>query len=165
MSLFEQPEFEWRETYFVLFDQANLPAAEVLQSVLETASSKFEVANLRMREDGTFESLTVYSPADLAAMDVTCMHGEDVTTQIPELLDELRPNCESEEEQQQLGQLANSSARMDIYHFEQKDVGGIPAEPSEEMEFMDPGGVLMVLELIAQLCEGVVVDPQTSTIM
>ena len=165
MSLFEQPEFEWRETYFVLFDQAHLPTAEVLRAALESASSKFEIANVRTREDGTFESLTVYSPADLAAMDVTCIHGDDVTTQLPELIDELRPNCESEEEQQQLGQLVNSSARMDIYHFEQKDAGVVAAESSEEMEFMDPGGVLMVLELIGQLCEGVVVDPQTSTIM
>ena len=165
MSLFENPDYEWRETYFVLFDQAHLPSADRMQSVLQEMGSRIEISNLRKREEGGFESLTLVSPGDFAAMDITSTVGEEVREQLPELVEELRPNCETDEERQQLEKIVNCSARMDIYHFEQKNVAAGMSGGGDEMEFMDPGGLLMVLDRIGELCQGVIVDPQTSTFM
>ena len=124
MSLFENPDYQWRETYFVLFDQARLPAANQMKQILQGMGSRIEISNLRTRDEGGFESLTIVSPGDFAAMDITSMVGEEVREQLPELLEELRPNCETDEELKQLEQISGYSARMDIYHFEQKNVAG-----------------------------------------
>ena len=163
MSLFEQPDYEWRETYFVLFDHQKLPDPDSFQEQLTTLGRKFEVSPARCREDGSLESLTVYAHADFAAMDITCVAGEEVVTQLPELLDELRPNCESDDEHTKLERIAQCTGRIDIYHFEKK--GGAAGDGEDEMEFMDPGGVLMVLDKIAEICDGIIVDPQTSSLM
>lgn len=165
MSLFENPDYEWRETYFVLFDQANLPSASEMHEVLQQLGSRIEVSNLIARDEGRFESLTLVSPGDFAAMDITSTIGDEVCEQLPELVEELRPNCETDDELRKLELISNYSARMDIYHFEQKNVAANMGGGGDEIEFLDPGGLLMVLDRIGELCRGVIVDPQASSLM
>ena len=162
MSLFEQPGYQWRETYFVLFDESKRPSADQLEKALAAMNPRFEFRDVRSNDEAQFESLTLLAPDDFAAMDISCVAGEEVREQIPALLDELRPNLESSEDEDRLKQLAGYSAHMDIFHFEQQDFGG---SDEGEMEFMDPGGLLLVLERLGELSGGVVIDPQSSSMM
>ena len=46
------------------------------------------------------------------------------------------------------------------FHFEQ-----VAGSNHEEEDFLDPGGLLIVLERLAELCRGVSVDPQSGSFM
>ncbi len=162
MSLFENPEFEWRETFFILFDSQDLPSMNSMTEFIERLGSRIQVKNLQGTEDGIFESLTLYAPDDFAAMDIVCVHGEEVIEQLPGLIEELEPNAVDDEEKDQLKKINHCNARLDVFHFEQHS---FTAMDDEEPDSMDPGGLLIVLERLATLCEGVVVDPQSASVM
>ena len=70
----------------------------------------------------------------------------------------------SDEERSVIRQLSDYRCRFDVYHFEQLVFVGRDSE-GEDDDFMDPGALLTVMEKIASLCEGVVVDPQANTIL
>jgi hypothetical protein len=162
MSLFERSGYQWRETYFVLFDESHRPNADKLSSVVSRLNKRFQIEDIRGGDDGQFESMTVISPDDFAAMDISCVVGEEVLEQIPLLQGELKDNADSDEEKQKIDQIGESNARLDIFHFEkQVEDFGDGGEP----DFLDPGGVLVVLERLAELCNGVVVDPQSASVL
>ena len=60
MSLFENDEFQWRETYFILFDANRRPLASDLQKQLKKLDPRYEVRDVRADEAGRFESLTLF---------------------------------------------------------------------------------------------------------
>ncbi len=162
MSLFENPEYHWRETFFVMFDESRRPPAADVKSALEKLNGNLQVTDLRADSDGRIESLTIYSPDDFAAMDVTCTTGEEVSEQVPELIKEFESNIETDEEKSKIRKLTECTARLDVFHF-QHQTGEVDDESSEE--FMDPGGLLVVLERLGEICHGVVVDPQSGGLM
>ncbi len=162
MSLFENPEYQWRETFFVLFDQTKRPSAKRVRSSLESLGGRLQLSNLQADEDGHFESVTIHAPDDSAAMDIVCIVGEEVAEQVPELLKELRRNAISKDEVAQLAELVGCDGRLDIFHFEQH---ALSLDDEEEPDMLDPGGVLLVLERLGELCEGVAIDPQSSSIL
>jgi hypothetical protein len=161
MSLFERDDYQWRETFFVLFDEAHRPSASEVKKSLESLNSRLQVSDLCADPEGAFESLTVFSPDDFAAMDITCITGEEVREQIPELVEQLRTNVVSDDERKALKALSKCTARIDVFHFEQQTSD----ETEDEGEFMDPGGLLLVLDRLGQLCHGIVVDPQSSSLL
>ena len=158
MSLFEDSNYQYRETYFLLFNKENCPRVEELQATLSELGPKYETVNVK-EANGAFEALTVRSPYDFSAMDITYVEGEDVTTQVAELMDELRTTTLTGDDQQKMLKLDGVNARFDIFHFEQ--VGGATGEE----EFLDPGGLLLVLDKLAELCNGVGVDPASNSLM
>ncbi len=162
MSLFEDPLYQWRETYFVFFDRQSMPSAEQLKDFIQSLGKQIEIANVTKRDDGSLEALTVYAPDDFAAMDISCALGSEVTEQLPQLVNELRKNCQTDDERQQLKQIAGCDARIDIFHFEHIES---TAAHEENLELIDPGGLLMVLDGIGELCQGFVVDPQSSSLL
>lgn len=162
MSLFEDPLYEWRETYFVFFHSRNTPSGDELISVLHDLGRQVECANVVKRNDGSLESVTVYSPEDFAAMDITCMTGKDVVEQLPSLVAELRKNCQNQEEQAQIKQILDCDSRIDIFHFEHLESA---VAHDDDLELMDPGGLLLIMDKIGALCQGIVVDPQSASLM
>ena len=56
--------------------------------------------------------------------------------------------------------LAGSTARFDIFHFEQLVPGS-----DEEEEFLDPGSLLLVLETLASAVDGGGVAPQSGPLV
>ena len=162
MSLFENDEYQWRETYFILFDQQNRPTAQDVEKLLDTINNNYQVRDVRENEEGTFESLTLLSPDDYAAMDLSCMASEDLGEQLTELAEELKSTA-SEDELDTIKKIPLYTARMEVYHFEQLVfVGGPDDEPDD---FMDPGSLLVVLEKLAEICQGIVVDPQSNSLL
>ena len=163
MSLFENEEYQWRETYFILFQSAKRPSATAVASRLKAMDPRYEVTNIRENEAGQLESLTLFSPDDYAAMDISFVTGEEVSEQTAPLMKELKKNADPDE-LDAIKRIAKCDCRFDVFHFEQLVFVGRTDEEDED-DFMDPGALLMVMEEVAQLCGGVVVDPQANSLL
>ena len=161
MSLFADSRYQWRETYFVLFDKQHRPsAADVRKSLSELG--KLEIQEVQGEEAGLLESLTVLSHADAAGMDITFVVGEEVKEQIVELKKEWKGQKFTPEEQAKVQRALAADARFDIYHFE--EIGDSFLD-NEEDEILDPATLLLVLARLARLCHGVGIDPQAGTVL
>jgi hypothetical protein len=164
MSTFERHGFKWRETYFVLFDSCDRPTLKKMESVLRDLNERFVLSNARADEDGRFESITVLSPDDYAALDVSFEAGEEVTEQGAAFYQELKSSVadDDDDERAKLARLPTCDARFDLLHFE--ETGG--DEPEDEMdEILDPSALLIVLDALVELTGGVGVDPQSGTLL
>jgi hypothetical protein len=164
MSLFENDEYQWRETYFILFREADQPTARKMEQSLKRLDARYAIRDVRADEAGRFESLTLEAPDDYSAMDISLVRGDEVVEQTSELMKELLQNATSAEEKKSIRQLDQYRCRYDIYHFEQLVFVG-SEDGDDDNDFMDPGAVLTVMQKIAALCHGVIVDPQAYTII
>lgn len=163
MSLFENDEYQWRETYFVFFRSEKRPDSDTVQKALRSLNSNFEVANVREGDSETLEFLTVLAPDDYAAMDISVVTGEEVAEQKEDLLKQLLENAVGEEAKH-VQAIEACDCRFDIFHFEQMVFVGRSAD-DEPDDFMDPGTVLLVMQKLAELCDGIAVDPQSNTLL
>ncbi len=158
MSLFSDSKYQYRETYFVFFHSENFPSAGDVQMVLGSLGPRYETVNLKETDNG-FESMTVKSPRDFSAMDIVFTQGEEVATQIEELQEAIRTMTLSGDDIKKVSALKKCDARFDIFHFEEI------ATATDDDQFLDPGGLLLVLEALAELCNGVALDPQSNSLM
>jgi hypothetical protein len=161
MSLFENSLYQWRETYFVLFEKERRPQADELAEELARLGPGYVIDNLQADENGAFEALTLHSPLDNAAMDITYIDGDEVVEQVRDLVRELRESSLTAEERAKARRLASANARFDLFHFEQIGDAGL----DDDEEAMDPGSLLLVLERLAHLSDGVCIDPQTGSVI
>ncbi len=159
MSLFGDSKYQYRETYFVLFEKSNQPTPQQIEKSLAELGSRYETVDVRMQGD-QFESMTVRSPHDFSAMDITFVEGEEVTNMIRKLQDDFRTMTLTGDEMKKIARLKDFDCRFDIFHFE--EIG--EAVPGDD-EFLDPGGLLLVLEKLAECCDGIALDPQSQTLM
>jgi hypothetical protein len=162
MSLFANDQYRWRETYFVLFQEAKRPTAEQLTKTLEGLGAGYQVTEVATGDDGNIDSLTLVSPFDFAAMDISYVGGDEVREQVEELKREFHEAPLTKQGREKLKQLDQCNARFDVYHFEQI-VGD--DESDEEDEYLDPGSLIVVLKSLVRLCEGVGIDPQAGALM
>ena len=161
MSLFEDKSYQWRETYFVLFQERDRPQAVTVVEGLRELGSHYEIKNIKSNEQGQLLSLTIYSPQDYSAIDINSLTGEEVIEHAVELASQMIENAD-EEERKVIGQFTECDARFDVYHFEQK-TGPAPSDDADEI--LDPGSLLIVLDHLAQHCKGIGVDPQSGALM
>lgn len=159
MSLFEDDQYHWRETFFVFFDEKMRPAPAKMEKFLKELGPGYEVRDIRTDDDGRFESATVLAPGDFAAMDITYIGGEEVIEQLDQMSEEIGKATLNAGQVEKLRKIANCNARFDIYHFEQVAVD------EDEADMMDPGALLIVLERLAKVCDGVGFDPQSGQLM
>jgi hypothetical protein len=164
MSTFENDDYKWRETYFVLFDAAKRPTLTQLAAALRALNARFELTNLAAEEDDAFDSLTLHSPQDYAAMDISFLDGEEVQQQARDLADELRSTATDPEERAKVARLPTCDGRLDILHFEQVVPGDSPGA-DEGDELLDPSALLNVLDTLVELTGGIGIDPQSGTVM
>src|SRR5437868_5643846 len=110
MSTFESQEYRWRETYFVLFDSCRRPSLDDVEKSLKKLNSRFEMVNVEADENGNFESLTVRSPQDYAAMDISYETGDEVKEQVAMLGQELKSQVDASE-RPKLAKIARCDAK------------------------------------------------------
>jgi hypothetical protein len=158
VSLFEDNRFVYRDTFFVYYKKQDRPNVENVKAFLAEMGNKYQTTNLK-DSDGKFESMTIHSPQDYSAMDVTYLEGEEVVEQVSEMMKDFILMTLTGEDQQKLKIFQNCDARFDVFHFEQI------AEGQEEDEILDPGGLLLVMNNLAELCHGVSLDPQSQTLL
>jgi hypothetical protein len=163
MSMFEDERYRWRETYFVLFDARKRPTLDRMKRALEATSSRFALANLGADEQGQFESVTVLSPDDFAAMDIVYVEGEEVVEQVGELTKEMKFTICDAADEAKLKRIRHCDGRFDVLHFEEVTQPGDEDELGDEM--LDPGAILLVLGTLAKLTGGVAIDPQSGTVI
>jgi hypothetical protein len=161
MSLFENDAYRWRDTYFVLFHEEDRPSCEAMVEALQTLGPRYCLQDVRRDEQGRLESLTLLSPDDFSAMDISYVSGEEVTEQVESLTSELRSGKLTREESDSLRRVQGCDARFDIYHFEQV----VLPDDDDDEGFLDPGALLIVLQYLAKLCKGVSIDPQSGTVV
>jgi len=161
MSLFADSRYQWRETYFVLFDHKHRPQAEEVRAALAALGPRLEVSELVANAAGLLESMTILSHADAAGMDVTFVEGEEVKEQIVQLKQEWKGKKSSLKEKSHLERVLHADVRFDVYHFE--EVSYLPDE--EDDGPLDPGTLLLVLNRLARLCHGEALDPQTGELL
>ncbi|HTU24121.1 MAG TPA: hypothetical protein VMF30_01910 [Pirellulales bacterium] len=162
MSTFERDNFQWRETYFVLFDTVKRPSLSRVEKALKGLNSRFRLTAGVADDDGHFESLTLLSPDDYAALDISYVSGDEVREQGESLYQELKSSVADEHERAQLARLPKCDARFDLFHFEELTAGTGGDDPDE---MLDPSALLVVLEALARLTKGVGVDPQSGTLL
>lgn len=158
MSTFTREGFKWRETYFVLFESKKRPTLKKIERALAKVNSRFKLAAEQADPEGYFESVTLISPEDNAAIDISYESGDEVLEQGAALQKELRGNLCDDDDMRRLERLPNLDARFDVLHFEQTTGG-------DSDELLDPGALLIVLEQLVDLTKGVGVDPQSGTLV
>ena len=160
MLTFEDDRYRWRETYFVLFPACRRPTLKAVEKRLAALSKRYSLENLGGDHSGKFESLTLISPDDFAALDVCYTSGGEVLEHVAELVQELSSTIEPGQ-RVLLKRLKEYDGRFDVLHFEQ--VGDSGDDDSDEL--LDPGALLAVLEELARITGGIAVDPQSGTIL
>ena len=160
MSTFEDDRYRWRETYFVLFPASRRPMLKLVEKHLAALSKRYSLENPGGDDSGKFESLTLISPDDFAALDVCYTGGAEVLEQVGELVQELAATIEPGQKGL-LKRLKDYDGRFDVLHFEQV---GDAADEDESDELLDPGALLAVLDELARITGGIAVDPQSGTI-
>jgi hypothetical protein len=162
MSTFEDKNYRWRETYFVLFDASKRPKMKNVLKALHDLNPRYEIVNPLTDEQGAIESLTVVSADDFAALDLCYIEGDEVLEMAPELVRDLKKSAADAAEPVPYEKILRYNGRIDVLHFER--VADEPEEPDEE-EMLDPSALLVVLEALAELTGGVAVDPQSGTVL
>mgnify|MGYP001178976272 FL=1 len=159
MSLFGDPLFRWRETFMVLFDDSRRPTVGEVEKALARVG-KFDSEQMNETADGKIESLTATNQVDGIGLDIVYVDGEEAQEQLEELQSEISPEDLLPGQESLLARLPACNARLDLLHFEQ--LTSAMTEDDDE-EFLDPGTLLGVAEALAQLVDGVAVDPGSGT--
>ncbi len=158
MSLFEDPRFQWRETYFVLFRRQRRPDAPATCRLLERLEQRFDLRDIRLDEHGRLESLTACDLAAGAGVDLCYVAGRDVCEQVAEFMrgaDAGSGNLPPET----CKELQQCDARFEVFHFEAVDY------LDEDDDQFDPGSLFEFLQELEAYCGGISIDPQSGTVV
>jgi hypothetical protein len=161
VSTFEDDRYRWRETYFVLFPASRRPTLKLVEKKLAALSKRYSLENLGGDTHGKFESLTLISPDDFAALDVCYTSGAEVLEHAEEMVQELAATVEPDQ-RALLKRIKGYDGRFDVLHFEQV---ANSTDEDESDELLDPSALLAVLEELARITDGIAVDPQSGTIL
>lgn len=151
--------FEWRETYFVLFPSCKRPLLSQVEAAIKQLGGQFQVTDPVADEQGLIEALNIVSPEDHSALEIDYLAGDEVLIQVAELTQELRDEAGLADK---LSRLKSCDARFEVMHFEEM-VDALPDD--EEDEVFDPTALLMAMEMLVKLTDGVGVDPQSGTLL
>ncbi len=152
--------YRWRETYFVWFPAPQRPLLAQVVAEIRLLGEHYELVSTEQNALGQIESLMVRSPDDHAALEIDYAVGDDILLEAIRTADELRPTEASDAER--IEQLRHCDARFELMHFEQF-YRGETEEDSEEM--FDPAALVMVMDALVRLTQGIGVDPQSGIIM
>ena len=162
MSMFENDNYRWRETYFVQFDPKKRPTLEQVERRLADMGDQFELISPRADDQRRFESITILAIDDFAALDISYIEGDEVLEQGEQFAAELTAaECEAEDESK-LALLSSYAGRFDVLHFEQVTEAGEREDPEE---MLDPTSLLLVLDILVEMTDGIAVDPQGGALM
>jgi hypothetical protein len=161
MSELDDGQFCWRDTYFVWFASAKRPTAAEIKQVLSGLPEHYLVGEPTQDEAGRFESIAVQSPGDHAALEISCLAGDDLREQAQALAEELKFGGDADA--RRLTKLAMCDARFDVMQFEQ--IEGPDAELDAADEAFDPSTLLIVMNALTKLVDGIGVDPQSGLML
>ena len=94
MTVEDNDQLEWRDTYFILFQQSGRPTLTQVEAAITDASPRLKLENLEADEDGLFESVLVQAPQDNAALEISYETGDAVIQQSADLAKQLKRELE-----------------------------------------------------------------------
>lgn len=162
MSSFERDGYQWRETYFVFFNRARRPTLGQVRKRLHRLGKQFRLEGEAADPEGEFETISLISESDFAAVDLAYEEGEDVAQQAAALANEFKPSQLDPEERKQVELLKQCDARLDLLHFE-NTAGDDPLDDSDD-DMLDPSALLLVLDAMVELTGGVGIDPASGSL-
>ncbi|MGL6225886.1 MAG: hypothetical protein ACRC10_04570 [Thermoguttaceae bacterium] len=118
MSTFEDDQYHWRETYFVLFDPKRRPRLEFVREQLLKRFPSLIIRSEQANSQGQLEMLSLQSPEDSSAVDLVYQEGEQVLLEIAAIADDLEQSNKSPKKRKKLDEARKCSARLDLLHFE-----------------------------------------------
>ena len=159
-------ELHWRETYFIFFDSSRRPTLEQAKKAVGHLSDKYEIKQIVGDDSGRLETLSLSSPDDNAALEISYESGDAVVEQTTELAKQLKSEAEPED----LAKLVKADARFDVMHFELMHDEFYAGEDSDDGgdefgETLDPSCLLLVVQALVKLTRGIPVDPASGTIL
>jgi hypothetical protein len=162
MNVENDEQLEWRDTYFILFEQADRPTLTQVEAAITESSKRLKLENLEADEDGMFESVLVQAPQDNAAVEISYERGEAVIEQSVDLAKQLKDDLSPK----QLQQILKADARLDIMLFERVRDGDSEDDDEEwEGGSLDPSSLLNVVGALAKLTGGLPIDPASGAVL
>jgi|SRR3972149_4912574 len=164
MDYEEGDQLEWRDTYFILFQQSGRPTLTQVEAAITDSARRITLENLEADEDGMFESLLVQAPEDHSALEISYETGDAVIEQSAALAKQLRGEATAD----QLKKLLRADARLDVMHFERVSAAdAFDGDDDQEFggEAVDPASLLNVVEALAKLTKGLPIDPASGAIL
>jgi hypothetical protein len=158
----ESDRFEWRETYFVVFQAEKRPLLSDVEAAVKRLRGHFRLTEPMADDEGRIESLNVVSPEDHSALEIDYLSGEEVVEQVAQLTGEIKKGGDADREK--LKKLRGCDARFEVMHFEEMVDGELAGE-DEDDEAFDPSALLVVLDALVELTDGVGVDPQSGSLL
>lgn len=159
-----EDQLEWRDTYFVVFQQADRPTVTQVEAAITESSKRLKLENLEGDEDGMFESVLVQAPQDNAAVEISYERGEAVAEQCVELARQMKDDLSPK----QLKKMLSADARLDVMLFERVQDGfadGGEEEDDWETSALDPSSLLNVVGALAKLTGGLPIDPASGAVL
>ena len=163
MSLFDNPEYRWRETYLLFHKRARRLSVSELRQAISGLQQTFELQDVKSDEADLLESATILAPDAFAAIDIGYIAEDDIRDQAETIRSDMKDVIEDPEELAKLGRLPEVDARLDLLHFEK--LADFSDDDDEFSAFFDPGALLSVIETLSTQSDGVCVDPASSTVM
>jgi hypothetical protein len=157
-------ELEWRDTYFILFQQSDRPTLTQVEAAITESSRRLKLENLEADDDGMFESVLVQAPQDNAALEISYETGDAVIEQSADLAKQLKGELDAK----QLKRMLKADARLDVMLFERvasNGFGGDEDEDDWEAGSLDPSSLLSVVDALAKLTGGLPIDPASGAIL
>ena len=154
-------QLEWRDTYFILFQQSGRPTLTQVEAAITYATRHVTLENLEADEDGMFESLLVQAPDDHSALEISYETGDAVIEQSAALAKQLRGEATPD----QLKRLLRADARLDVMHFERVSSESLDDDDDWEGNALDPSSLLNVVDALAKLTKGLPIDPASGAIL
>src|SRR3990170_7277749 len=157
MDFEEGDQLEWRDTYFILFQQSGRPTLTQVEAAISDSARRITLENLEADEDGMFQSLLVQAPDDHSALEISYETGDAVIEQSAALAKQLRGEATPD----QLKRLLRADARLDVMHFERINANESFGDDEDEFggDVLDPSSLLNVVEALAKLTKGLPIDP------
>jgi len=164
MSLFDNPEYRWRETYLLFHRKSQRALAEKVVQAIAGIRGHYKLEQVVADTEGHFESGTVFAEEAFAAIDLSYIEDDQIREQIAEIQEEMKEVLEDPEDLAKLQSLSEYDARIDLFHFERL-TGAFEEDDDELNACFDPAALLAVAEKWTLLTGGVCLDPASATIL
>jgi hypothetical protein len=157
-----EDQLEWRDTYFIFFQQSDRPTLTQVEAAIDDATRHVTLENLEADDDGLFESVLVQAPDDNAALEISYETGDAVMQQSADLAKRLKGEISAKH----LAQMLRADARLDIMLFEHVRTDDFGDDDDDwEAVALDPASLLNVVDALAKLTGGLPIDPASGAIL
>ncbi|MEK6270335.1 MAG: hypothetical protein N2B57_06210, partial [Planctomycetales bacterium] len=110
MSLFDNPEYRWRETYLLFHKKKQRASADSIRQAIAGIRGSYQIEQLVANENGDFESAMVFAEEAFSAIDMSFTEDDQIGEQILDIQTEMKEVLEDPEDLAKLESLGEYDA-------------------------------------------------------